>query len=291
MHQRPSGTPVSALLCLAAMAMLTVVAVSGGAVASHDPAANYTVEPHDRSDRQPGAGNASYTNYFEVAPPDDGSGGYNRTGAFTVAYDAGAFDQCATGNLSTFGVDRGNDDPGRETDERLLEYVEASTYNEQYVVYDFYEGDELAAPEDAPLELAAGDQIVLTATDCIRNPDAADWYRTWGSVNGTTEAGNYGASQLNSHYFYICDCENRSEAEATLGPPPSASDRTATPTGTATATPDETPDETPTPEPTPTAGDEGPVPVDPPEPPELPPGAPAGLGLAGLSVALLARRR
>lgn len=296
----PQRRPGSVLLGAAlALGVVAVLAATGGAFASHDPAANYTVAPHDQSDRQPGAENTSYTHYFEVAPPGDGNEGYNRTGYFTVAYDEGAFDQCSTADIQRFGVDRGNDDPRRQTDDRLFEHVESLYFGERYIRFNFYEGDELAAPEDAPLELDAGDQVVLTTVDCVRNPEDPGWYQTWGSINGTTDAGDHGASRLQSHYFYICDCEDEEAAREYLGPPPSevGTPPASTPTATATVTPTATATVTPTPEPTPTPTA---TPVGGGQPPELPPlpplpdlpvpgGLPFGaLGLAGI---VLLRRR
>ncbi|WP_255152526.1 PGF-CTERM sorting domain-containing protein [Halorarius halobius] len=169
---------------------------------------------------------------------------------------------CTASDASAFGIDRGNDGAGTETDKSLLTAYQSYTSNETGFFIEFYRKEALAGE---PVNATIDDQVVARQDGCVTNPSEPGWYRADGFISGSTKFDTrtdykiFAASQ----YTYVCDCESRQQAVETLGPPPNAdggtptptpaSTATATPTATATATPSgSTP--TATPEPTATAG-------------------------------------
>jgi len=174
--------------------------------------------------------------------------------------------------------------------------------------YQFYrEGEEPGFGIDSARRLFSDERIVAIWRECFTQPEKPGWYRWYGYINGSIDGSSedrdydwrtdewWGddpedAAAVYSHWYYVCECENRSEAERTLGLPPqyhpdrNASVRapnyiqngepqrdlnltlyapgdedrlpgpdppsTPTPTPTLTPTPTETPTPTPTPPPT-----------------------------------------
>jgi PGF-CTERM protein len=216
---------------------LVAPALDGGAgvvAADHgvEEKGNFTVVPS----RQPGLDDGEMKSF---GVPNRS---FEKMDYIKATWEEGGFAGCGASNGEAFGVDRGNDDPGTETDESLAPKVKSSTVTEDVFKADFYDEGDFGG---SPPTLNEGDQFVNYVVDCIDTPDEPGWYQF-----SSTTAGQDGESSITSHYFYICDCANEREARQQLGPPPSASTPTPTPTPTASPTPTATP--TATPEPTPT---------------------------------------
>ncbi|WP_286670839.1 PGF-CTERM sorting domain-containing protein [Halorarius litoreus] len=230
------------LVCVLAVALLLAAAPAG---ADHGSPSNFTVVAHDT---EPGIDDATYEQHA--------------TAPITIEYldyigaswEEGGFTGCGPANSDTFGIDRGNDDPGTTTDEGLAQYVEESKVDGDQFVADFYEEDDAFG---SSTNLARGDEFVSVTTNCFDNPSEPGWYQIHSSIGGTAPNGSYVEATDISHYFYVCECANEKQARQQLGPPPSAATPTptASPTPTAEPTPTRTPpaEGTPFPSPTPTA--------------------------------------
>lgn len=179
--------------------------------------------------------------------------------------------ECGVGNVVGAGIDRGNDDPGTTVDVSLVnayerqyfydseddkkdppvkprgKYVapEGSNYDKfdepwrEVLGFEFAQGGELSRT----VTVHPGDEIVLGLADCNNWPDEPGWYRTYSYLNGTSTETDETVEFFHfSNWVYICDCDTRSDAFETLGPPPGEGGSSdggsgATPTPTATATP------------------------------------------------------
>jgi PGF-CTERM protein len=297
---------------LGAMAVIgAMVVVTGGAGAAAESASvsphgaengNYTVNlpfdtDHYPREKNPGGPNNASINHFaagtqQVYDDQQASDGIEQLKYLRIGNQDIDFSACSTSNTAAFGIDRDNDDDGTNVDTDLLRYLEQSKFNDHSIEVDFYEGDELGAPQeddeggkeagrkdgDSNAELYPDDEIVAHqgyksgAGPCYGMPEEPGWYQIGGFVNGTSFSGSEARIETISHYFYICECSSEAEAREQLGPPPSESDPgpdtmegTETPTETATPTPDdpddpertetatETPTETATETPTETA--------------------------------------
>lgn len=265
-------------------------AVVGTAAAAHGSPGNYTVRPYDDAEASFASGQQRHDTCRpndETPSDDDGNEGaeqdcdpYNGhmpgdTGAsylqfayggeaaegtldpfkFVVHEDtSGKFDmsQCEPANAAVAGIDRDNDNPGREYDTDLTEYFEDTYEKPHRITVDLADGTVRPTTH-----LNADDQIVAAVEDCYTNPSEPGWYQWHGWSNGTTEDGSTGRVELFTHYFPICECTDRQAAIEQLGPPPSKEGSGdggggATPTPTesgdgATPTPTETSARTPTP--------------------------------------------
>lgn len=130
-------------------------------------------------------------------------------------------------HLRTFGIDSGGNDPGTEIDDRPpAKYKE---FDESYLIYHL----------NGTIDVDAGDEVVARVSNCIANPEEAGWYQGELLLHDRNDT----VLDSRSHYYWICECENESEARERLGPPPS---EMTTPDGTSTRTPTSTPDSTPT---------------------------------------------
>lgn len=131
-----------------------------------------------------------------------------------------SFEDCTAANTRAFGIDRGNDDPGTLTDDRLLDSYKSINYSEDHIVVEFYREQQTFGA--GPTNISVYDQIVARSEGCYDNPEEAGWYRVYGqifgSTNGDTETDHLEVDY--SNWVWICDCENRTEAERTLGPAP-----------------------------------------------------------------------
>jgi PGF-CTERM protein len=187
---------------------------------------------------QPGLEDGDMENYG--VPPR----GFEKVDFVRVTWVDGGFAGCGASNAEVFGIDRGNDDPGTETDESLFASIKSTKVNEDVFEADFYDEGDFGGN---PPTFYEGDELVGKTTGCIDTPDEPGWYQVSSTI--ASKDGNF---EARSHYFYICDCSNEQEAREQLGPPPS--EDTPTPTATAESTPTatETAESTPTPEPTPT---------------------------------------
>ncbi|WP_254820912.1 PGF-CTERM sorting domain-containing protein [Haloglomus halophilum] len=158
--------------------------------------------------------------------------------------EAFQFDSCSSSQVRAFGIDRGNDDPGTQTDESLLSAYKSISFEKHQITVKFYKEDQLAG---GPVGVKSADQIVARGDNCIQNPSEPGWYQISGKINGSTNGDTTTdfSQDTTSHYIYVCDCESRQEAEEKLGPPPGSDggESTATPTesggGESTATPTE----------------------------------------------------
>lgn len=219
-----SGFLVAFLLWLTAVGV--VVGVSGQAGANHGADVNYTVVPHQApEDRRPGDTAASYRQF----------GVSNRDIAYldyvAATWNAGGFSGCGPSDSQVLGIDRNNDDPGTEIDDKLEPYVEETTVDPHHFEIDFYERDD---PIGTSTNLDTGDQLVGYVTDCYDNPPRPGWYRIRSSVGGWADDGSYIQRNVTSHYFWICDCSSERAARERLGPPPSEATPAATPAGGST---------------------------------------------------------
>jgi PGF-CTERM protein len=190
----------------------------GTAAADHDMIGNFTINLPSESDRQPGSDSAG----TQVLVTSDGdihpSNGLKTLEFIRATSTDFDFDGCNQLDTRVFGLDKGNDDPGTQTDVNLLTNAEKVEFNEDEIFIDMVDsGDETVAFE-------TDDQLVAVLAGCIENPDEAGWYQVTGKLNGTRSAGSPAGVAQQSHYFAICDCESREEAIEKLGPPPSASE-------------------------------------------------------------------
>lgn len=233
---------VVAVCCLA-----VAIAAVPPAGADHGSPSNFTVVPYDRN---PGAQSATYEQHA-VSPI-----GFQYLDYIEATWQEGSFADCGATNSETFGIDRGNDAPGTQTDHDLKQHVEETTVTEDKFVANFYEKDDAVG---SSTHFAKGDEFVSVTTDCFTNPQEPGWYQISSKIGGTAENGSYVEASDISHYFYICECSNEQEARKKLGPPPSESMATTTASATASATetaeptPTRTPPDEGTPFPTPTA--------------------------------------
>jgi len=223
----PKRGVVVATVALLAFASLAVAAPLGAvdvAGASHGPeSANFTVEP--MSDRSPGAENVRYGQRVVATAGTD----LQTLEETTATYEEGSFESCGPSDGETFGIDRGSTHAGYEIDHDLTQNVKSFTARADLLRVEFYDEDDFGSST----YMNDGDEFVSVST-CIDNPDEPGWYRISGTTTGVTERGERVTSSTESHYFWICHCENEAEAREELGPPPSEPQQTTTPTPTAT---------------------------------------------------------
>lgn len=136
------------------------------------------------------------------------------------------FSSCTSADARAFGIDRGNDQSGTQTDESLLDAYQSVTYAQDNIFVEFYKEDQLAG---GPVNVTVNDQIVSRVANCLQNPQEPGWYRLTGYINGSTKMDPqtdftiYGASK----YTYICQgCDSRQAAIDKLGPPPTTCPKT-----------------------------------------------------------------
>lgn len=248
------------LLSLAvAGVLLAGAAVAGGAHYDESDyeaaeASNVTVHTYggdDASQRRPGASGRSYwTESVIYGVPE------NETVYLTesVTYRPLPAD-CGPGDVDVLGIDRDATYRGeRRVDEDVTDSIQS--YSEDEDARDRYEreagdhGDlttaegwtyverievEWYGPDEigSSVAIERGDRFVSAQRECFQNPDAAGWYR-WAFFNeGELENGTTVSQDVPtfSHWYWVCDCEDRAEAIETLGPPP-PEQGDATPTGT-----------------------------------------------------------
>ena len=132
------------------------------------------------------------------------------------------FDDCDTTDGRAIGIDRGSNQSGTNTDDaEITNSFKNIEYREHTIVL------EIAGPNDLqdPVPLRYEDQVVGWLVECYKNPSEPGWYQFNGVHNGTKEMADGSLEwrewQWRSHYFWICDCENKQEAIDELGPPPS----------------------------------------------------------------------
>jgi PGF-CTERM protein len=218
MHRnRALGVLLSVAVVLTTFAGLVVLTdFVGTASADHDMIGNFTINPRSATDRQPGADGAG----TQVLVTSDGdihpSNGLKTLEFIRASSDDFDFDGCNQLDVRVFGLDKGNDDPGTQTDVNLLSNAERVEFNEDEIFIDMVDSG------DGAVAFETDDQLVAVLAGCIENPDEAGWYQVTGKLNGTRSNGSPAGVAQQSHYFAICDCESRQQAVDELGPPPSA---------------------------------------------------------------------
>lgn len=225
---------VGALALVSTAVVIGVLLGPGVAEAGHGSLANFTFKPVDApADRKPGIDDASYKQWAQS------NVNIKSIDYFIIQWADGDLSGCSSSDVQTLAIDRGDDQSGMGNDEGLLQYVEDSTRKEHRVVVDFYDDDDIYEST----HLNTTDEIVAHQTDCYGNPDDPGWYQITATINGTGWNGQPVTSTVDSHYFWICDCQNKQEARGRLGPPPSEQNEgsetspTPTPSATATSTP------------------------------------------------------
>jgi hypothetical protein len=191
--------------------------------ASHGASdADYTVEPVD--DRRPGATDVTY-GQIVVGTADVSYRTFER---MTAIYEEGSWEGCGPSQSEVFGIDRGNTYDDYGTDDDLETHTKTFSADEDVFQAEFYGEDDFGST----IGLQDGDAVVSVAS-CIDNPDEPGWYQITGSTTGVTESGERKTVEGESHYFWICECADETEARETLGPPPSEPAITPTPAGSA----------------------------------------------------------
>ncbi|WP_276261140.1 hypothetical protein [Haloglomus litoreum] len=162
------------------------------------------------------------------------------------------FSNCEPSDASAFGIDRGNNDPGTNTDKSLLTAFKTYTSEEDFIDIVYYRESQLAGE---PVRGSVHDQIVAAQSNCYDNPSEPGWYRINGTITGHVDSDASGTDtdyviRDLSQWVYVCDCSSRAEAEQTLGPPPrqdddGGSDGDSGSGGSSTPTPTATPTSTP----------------------------------------------
>jgi PGF-CTERM protein len=256
--KRRWGATVAFVAAVAVVAVAGGVAFGGGstgiAAASHGSGdADYTVEPMAPEDRQPGATNVKYGQRVVA----DAGVDLRTLKQTTAVYEEGSWVNCGPDDGEIFGIDRGNTNEGYEVDESLQNNVKRFSAESDVFQVEFYGEDDFG--ESTYFD--DGDAFISVA-QCLNNPDEPGWYQISGSTTGVTESGEEKTFGGESHYFYICDCEDDAEARETLGPPPSEPEATPTPEPAETPAADNSSDGTDantseTPAPEATAADAG----------------------------------
>jgi len=218
---------------------------AGVAAAGHGSPANFTVYPQDTADRSPGITDATYVMSSAGADAFDSDRGLKYVDFYWLESDQARFTDCDPDSARVFGIDRGNNNSGTQTDVDLLEHMKNYDVGDSRITLELYDESDFGGD---PVNLNAPDATIAVLGDCIENTGDPGWYRFTGYVNGTTYDDGYEEVYLDSHYFWIGDFENEEEAREELGPPPS--EETDDTDGTDESTPE--PD---TPTPTPTSDD------------------------------------
>lgn len=246
----------------------TVLLVVGGATpaaASHDDLGNLTITLPEATDHQPGDQNperATVRYFFQ------GTDAFTEAGApdgltldsIIVESEVVDFSACGVGNIAAFGLDRGGNNSGTQIDKDLVQHLKTNDFRESGLYLRFYQEEDFGGdpvfmnPDDA---IRAQQGSGSSDGPCYTMPEESGWYQMTGYLNGTTPEGEYADESTTSHYVWICDCEDESEAREKLGRPPSeegdeSTDTTPTPEPTATPQDTPTPEQTATPQDTPT---------------------------------------
>ena len=270
------NTAAATVVVFAMVAAVTVVGAGAlvvgtqEAAAAHDSDANYTVTLPNEDDHLPGdqnpegasiehdaAGGEAFT---DIAP--DGFETFDR---LELQSDHVDFSACSSENTAVFGVDRGDNNTGTQTDDSLLEHMKSSTFREDSLEVVFYDEGDLGGnpthlePEDAIVALQGAGS---SGGPCFTMPTEPGWYQISGTLEGTNHEGESVTIAAESHYFPICEgCHDEATAEEKLGPAPSRDGSGSDPTPTATETPAKT-TATEEPETTATTATDAPEPTD-----------------------------
>ncbi|PSQ32905.1 hypothetical protein BRD05_09525 [Halobacteriales archaeon QS_9_70_65] len=316
---RSTPQRTTALLVVATLVVvggLAVVVAAGPAAADQhekDEAPTYNTSDGevkfeitfpDQTDHYPGdhpvhseqdGHNASITYFSRAGQPIRQQGGEDGIYLDYIELDTAGFidySECTTsGNTAEFGVDRGSDNTGFQSDESLLEHRERSPLEKDGLRVYFFDWDAFGSG-NVPPYFAPRDTVVARQGKgsrdgpCLKMSEEPGWYRVKGYANGTisnkcndrpkgeTDQNSHPRESsecepdpkeriglnLNSNYQYICECDSEQEARQKLGPPPNEDGETSDGGGeeqAATPTPTPTPAPTATPTPVPTEAGPG----------------------------------
>ena len=317
---RSTRQRTTALLVVATLVVvggLAVVVAAGPAAADQhgkDEAPTYNTSDGevkfritfpDQTDHYPGnhpvhseqdGHNASITYFARAGEPIRQQGGEEGIYFDYIELDTTGFidySECTTsGNTVEFGIDRGSDNSGFQSDESLLEHREESPLEKDGLRVYFFDWDAFGSG-NVPPYFAPRDTVVARQGKgsrdgpCLKMSEEPGWYRVKGYANGTisnkcndrpkgeTDKNSHPRESsecepdpkeriginLRSNYQYICECDSEQEARQKLGPPPNEDGETGDggeeQAATPTPTPVATSTSTPTPTPVPTEADPG----------------------------------
>jgi PGF-CTERM protein len=130
-----------------------------------------------------------------------------------------SWSSCTASNAAAYGVDRGNDNGGTETDVSLLSAAKVLKFRSDGIYTGYYKEEKLAG---GPIRINVEDQIIAGLNDCQQNPSEPGWYRAYARSNGSTVMDTQTDFAVAvTDYVYICEgCDSRQDAIETLGPPP-----------------------------------------------------------------------
>lgn len=191
---------------------------AGVAAAGHGSPANFTVYPETIEDRSPSSTTSNYVMSSAGADAFESERGLKYVDFYWIESDQASFSGCNPDNARTFGIDRGNNNSGTQTDVDLLEHMKNYNVGDNRITLELFDEDDFGGD---PINLNAPDATIAVLADCIENTGDPGWYQFQGFVNGTTYDDGYEEVYLDSHYFWIGDFESESEAREELGPPPS----------------------------------------------------------------------
>lgn len=187
---------------------------------------NHTVKP---TSHQPGeeSGLAMWASIPEDSRYGDGLSevGFAANWA-PAAFSEGATSEdeapCRFDDIKTGGIDRGANLSGTQIDESVVSnvksfWIEQNDAGQTYIMVEAYQKEDFGGEH---FHLNYTDQVVVETSECFTNPEETGWYRVGSYLNGTTWQGEFIEGAGYSHYFYICECEDRAEAIEQLGEPP-----------------------------------------------------------------------
>ncbi|QLD85730.1 PGF-CTERM sorting domain-containing protein [Natronomonas halophila] len=255
--RRPHLTGAATVALLLLVGIVAFGAVTPAAASHVEDGANYTVILPEKSDHLPGDQNQGNASIIHSAAggdafSDTAPNGFETFDRLEIRSEAVDFSGCDSPNTAVFGIDRGNNNSGTQTDTDLLNHMKQSNFRENSLEVVFYSESDFGGnptylnPEDAILAVQGAGS---SGGPCYTMPSDPGWYQITGTLEGTTEDGESVTINAVSHYFAICEgCHDEATAREKLGPRPSSESSadpataTPTPTPTATATATPTPD-------------------------------------------------
>ncbi|WP_254821024.1 hypothetical protein [Haloglomus halophilum] len=130
-----------------------------------------------------------------------------------------SWSSCTASNAAAYGVDRGNDNAGTETDVSLLSAAKVLKFRSDGIYTGYYKESKLAGE---PIDIGVEDQVIAGLNGCQKNPSEPGWYRAYARSNGSTAMDtqtDFAVAVMD--YVYICEgCDSRQQAIEKLGPPP-----------------------------------------------------------------------
>ncbi|WP_254829454.1 hypothetical protein [Haloglomus salinum] len=130
-----------------------------------------------------------------------------------------SWSSCTASNAAAYGVDRGNDNGGTETDVSLLSAAKVLKFRSDGIYTGYYKEEKLAG---GPIKINVEDQVIAGLNGCQKNPSEPGWYRAYARSNGSTMMDTQTDFAVAvTDYVYICEgCDSRQAAIEKLGPPP-----------------------------------------------------------------------